>query len=288
MWIGTDAGLYRDQTVESVFETAAIKHLTRDGDRVLAATDHEAWQYTDRWQRIATLPEDVRARWILPVKDRLYVGTSGAHVYRLVDDQFVRDDEFAHVPTRDEWHTPWGGPPSIWSACSNERDVWVNVHVGGIVHSDDAGSHWQQTPLPIKTDVHQVTRTSEGDLLIASARGYAKSADGTDWSFDNHGLHGHYLRAVTSTATSIFVTASHGPRSDEVAVYRRRKEASEFERTAPIDQWLDENIDAPAMASNSETIAFGTRDGRVFTSNNDGDDWTLVATDLPPVKSVLI
>ena len=288
MWIGTDEGLYHDATIEPVFETASIKHLTRHGEAVLAATDSEVWRHADGWQRLGTLPEGVRARWILPVGDKLYVGTSGAHVYRLDGDAFVRDDEFAHVPTRDEWHTPWGGPSSIWSACASDENVWVNVHVGGIVHSADAGAHWEQKPLPIKTDVHQVSRTREGDLLIASARGYARSIDGSDWSFDNDGLHGHYLRAVTSTASAIFVTASHGPRSDEVAVYRRAKDAGAFERTAPLDQWLGENIDAPAMASNDEAVAFGTRDGRVFTSANGGDDWSLVASDLPPVRSVLI
>ena len=136
--------------------------------------------------------------------------------------------------------------------------------------------------------MHQVSRTSSGDLLIASARGFAKSSNGSDWTFDNDGLHGHYLRAVTTTPNAIFVTASHGPRSDEVAVYRRRSASEPFERTALTDEWLAENIDAPAMTSAGRDVAFGTRDGRVYRSDNDGDDWQLGAEHLPPIKSILL
>ena len=288
MWIGTDDGLYHDGAHVPDLGTQSIKHLTRQADVVYAATDHELWRYTRQWDVLARLPDEVRARWIVPVDGECYVGTSGADVYRLSGGKLDRDENFANIATRPAWHTPWGGPPSIWSACANGDDIWVNVHVGGIVHSLDAGASWTQTPLPIETDVHQVARTAEGDLLIASARGYAQSSDGVEWTFANDGLHGHYLRAVASTASAVFVAASHGPRSDAVAVYRRPKDAATFERSAPADDWLAENIDAPALASDGHTIAFGARDGRVFASANEGDDWTVVAADLPPVRSVLV
>src|SRR6185503_2199998 len=88
---------------------------------------------------------------------------------------------FDDVEGRDDWFTPWGGPPDTRSMSEWDDDVYVNVHVGGIVRTDDGGETWMPT-IDIEADVHQVT-TAEGVVLAASAGGLATSADrGGTWN----------------------------------------------------------------------------------------------------------
>ena len=64
------------------------------------------------------------------------------------------------APTRAEWHTPWGGPPSVFSMASLGDDLFVSVHVGGILRSSDGGQSWEAT-IDLHEDVHQVVADPE-------------------------------------------------------------------------------------------------------------------------------
>lgn len=288
LWIGTDQGLFADDQPVAALASTRVKCLATEDNAVWAATDDALWKHTDQWREIAAFPADVRPRCLLPVESGLLVGTSGAQVYRLVDGVLACDEAFAGVATRSLWHTPWGGPPSTWTMCGGpSAEVWANVHVGGLVRSTDNGRNWTQTPLDIEVDVHQVNRDANG-FVVATARGFGHSVDGEEWEFDNDGLHAHYLRSVATTRDHIFVSASSGPRSEEVAIYRRARGSAEFQRSAPADGWLRDNVDAPALATSGAEVAFGTLDGRVFQSLDEGDSWSVFAEGLPPVQSVLI
>jgi len=66
----------------------------------------------------------------------LFVGTARAHLVR--DGDVV--ESFDAVPGRDDWYTPWGGPPDTRSiAEAADGTLHVNVHVGGIPRSRDGG-----------------------------------------------------------------------------------------------------------------------------------------------------
>lgn len=290
LWVGTDRGLLRDGKQVDALGSVKVKCIAAEGDAIWAATDDALWRLEDNWRAVASFPDDARPRCLQPSTTGLLVGTSGAQVYRLQDDALICDDAFAEVETRGLWHTPWGGPPSIWTMCAgNGGDIWANVHVGGLVHSSDGGRSWRQTSLDIHVDVHQVCHDpASSGLLVASARGFASTGEGETWEFDNTGLPAHYLRAVATTQSAIFVSASTGPRSDEVAIHRRKRDANAFERCAPTDDWLKNNIDSPALTSTGDQVAFGTLDGRVFLSPDEGDSWSVVASDLAPVQSVLL
>jgi hypothetical protein len=272
-----------------------------DGDVVWAATDDAIWCAQSlpsddgtEWREVAKLPDGARARCLVSSANGVLVGTSGAQVYRLMDHDLACDAAFAELATRPRWHTPWGGPPSIWTMCRGPgSDLWVNVHVGGLVRSSDGGRSWAQTGLDIDVDVHQICWDArDSAFLVASAQGFARSEDGESWAFDNEGLYAHYLRAVAATDNHVVVCASRGPRSDEVGVYRRPRGERAFERCAPADGWaegwLASNIDAPALGVAGGEIAFGTADGRAFASADEGGCWTEVASGLPPIQSVLI
>ena len=77
---------------------------------------------------------------------------------------------FDAVPGRDAWH-PVGSPLEVRSltATADGAALLANVHVGGIVRSDDGGRSWQPT-IDVDADVHEVrAHPSNGEVVMAAA-----------------------------------------------------------------------------------------------------------------------
>ncbi len=252
------------------------------------------WRTSDdgSWKELARLDEGSKAHCLLPAGDSLLVGTSEAHMRRLQDGVLAAVEAFDRVDGRDAWHTPWGGPPATRSLCENCRGaIFANVHVGGVVRSDDGGRTWRPTGLDIKTDVHQVIAHPAGAVLVAAAWGFGESRDdGHAWRFFNDGLHARYSRAIALSGDTVLVSVSRGPRGGEAAVYRRPLEGDEpfvkCERGLP--EWFADNIDTYRLAADGARVAFGTREGSVFLSGDGGETWNGVASGLPAVECVTI
>ena len=85
---------------------------------------------------------DVALTCLLPLKDAVWVGTSGACLIQMQNGNLQRINCFDAVEGRDQWYTPWGAPPQVRSlAVSPDGTLYVNVHVGGILRSDDQGQN---------------------------------------------------------------------------------------------------------------------------------------------------
>jgi hypothetical protein len=196
---------------------------------------------------VAAVP-DPPAACVAPTAAGLMVGTTGAHLFRVVAGALVRLDAFEAVEGREAWYTPWGRSarhPSI--AVDLSGAIYVNVHVGGVVPSTDGGRSWRPT-LDIETDVHQVLAHPDlpDHVFAASAVGLAMSADGGQgWRILTKGLHARYLRAVTVAGETVLVSASTGPGGRRAALYRTRADGhGEFERCRQgHPEWLGDNVD---------------------------------------------
>src|SRR5207249_11804592 len=118
---------------------------------------------------------------------------------------------FAQAPTRGAWYTPGGGPADVRSLSTGAGGaVYANVHVGGILRSDD-GDRWKATPLDIDSDVHQVLAhpTRPGLVFAAAAVGLVTSRDGgASWDVSDEGMHASYCRAVAIAGEVLLVSAS--------------------------------------------------------------------------------
>jgi hypothetical protein len=239
------------------------------------------------WQEIAQV-RDVRANCLLPGRAGLIVGASEAQLLKEEGGQFVTLDTFESAPGRDEWYTPWGGPPDVRSLAEDEDgNLYCNVHVGGIVRSEDGGATWAPT-IDIRSDVHEVTTTT-GKVIAATAWGLATSIDaGSSWEFDDRGLHATYARAVAVAGESIVMSASSGPRGDASTLYRRPLNGSEgFVRSGgELPEFFPDNINTGCLAARDESVAFGTEDGELFLSGDFGETFTRVAEKLAPVRWV--
>lgn len=221
-------------------------------------------------------------------RDGVWIGTAGAHLLRLMNGALTQMRAFDDAPSRAAWHTPWGGPPDTRWIDAREGRLYVNVHVGGILVSDDEGASWRAT-LDLDVDVHQVSIDDEGTVWAATgAAGLGESRDqGRTWSFHADGLHGTYLRAAVPCGDGIIVTASSGPHSRDGAVYR-----FDGERFTPCDGTLPArfagNLDTGRLAAFGETVALAGIDGHLYVSDDAGRTFRVIATELAPVREVVV
>jgi len=185
-----------------------------------------------------------------------------------------------------------GDPADVRSiAVALDGTIHVNVHVGGVVRSRDAGQSWAPT-LDIEMDVHQViAHPTQADLvLVAAYEGFGISRDGGDsWRFITDGMHAHYGRAVAVSGETVLVSASTGPRGRKSTLYRKPLDGeTEFARCGEGLPWFDDNIDTACLAADGSLVVFGTDDGRVFRSLDGGAHWGLVTKGLPTITAVTI
>ena len=223
-------------------------------------------------------------RCLLPLDDGALVGTGNARLASVRAGSSELLSAFDAAEGRDGWYTPWGGPPDTRSlAAGPDGVVFANVHVGGILRSDDPGEAWTPT-IDIDADVHQVVADPliAGHAVAATARGLAETVDGGGtWRFSTEGLHAPYSRAVALDGDVLYLSASTGPRGGRAAVYRRQPGEEVFERCAAgLPEWVAGNVDSHCLAAGGGGVVFGTEDGRVFTSDDGGGSWDTVAEGL--------
>jgi hypothetical protein len=243
------------------------------------------------WEGVAEI-SDRRGRCLLPYDGRLYIGTDEAHLLRLSDGAAEPVASFDEVEGREKWYTPWGGPPDTRSMSVSHRTIYVNVHVGGILRSTNDGGSWEPT-IDIDADVHQVLAHPDlpGVVFAATASGLARSENAAyTWSFHDDGLHAPYSRAVTVAGDTLLISASTGPRGGRAALYRRPLQSDgPFERCAAgLPEWFPGNIDTHCLAASGDSVAFGSEDGTVFVSEDEGRTWQQAASGLPAVRALVV
>jgi hypothetical protein len=271
-------------TIEALDEHDGALWALVDGASLRRSTDAG-------WEPVAELA-GLRATCVLAGSDEVLVGSSEARLFRLEDGDLVAVEPFDRVEGREEWFTPWGDPPSTRSLSRDEAGgLYVNVHVGGIPRSDDAGASWTPT-LEVRADAHQVVTppSRPGLVLAATARGLALSEDrGGSWRFDTDGLPNAYCRAVAFAEETIFLTAADGPRGGHAALYRRPLTGGAFERCAGgLPEWFDRNINSHCLDALGDRVAFGTSAGAVYESSDRGVTWAVAAEGLPAVNCLRI
>lgn len=286
LWVATADGLHvvgEERSRE--FEGREINALARDGSSWWAIVDqHELWRRADGWERVTSLT-DGRANCVSLDGPDVFVGASNASLFRLHGDALGPVEGFDKHPDRSDWYTPWGGPPDVRSIAHDNNTTFVNVHVGGILRSDDAGETWTQI-VDIHSDVHEVI-ARDGLALAATAWGLGISRDGSEWEFVDDGLHASYARAVTLAGDTIVMSASTGPGGDIARLYRRPLSGGSFERVGNgLPDHFGDNIDTGCVAASGQEVAFATEDGRVFRSDDEGISWEQVVDGLSAARWV--
>jgi hypothetical protein len=258
----------------------------------LLAGGRDLFRIRDGSQEQVASIDGPEGRCVIGDGEGALVGTAEGHLLRVAGDGLVSVESFDSAEGRDAWYTPWGGPPDTRSLARDAAGTLLaNVHVGGILRSSDAGATWTPT-LDIDDDVHQVLAhpTEPGRAFAAAAVGLVWSNDaGGTWTRDTDGLQATYARGVAIAGETLLLSASEGHRGHRAAVYRRPLEGGPFERcTDGLPEWFDANVDSHWLAGTDDLAAFGTANGRVFASQDEGATWELVAEQLPPIRAVAI
>lgn len=243
---------------------------------------------TGSWEQVAR-SEDLEVACVVRTAGDVFLGTEEAHLLRLDDESLVLVDGFERVEGREDWYTPWGGPPAVRSlAVDLAGGIHANVHVGGIPRSADGGATWAPT-IDVDADVHQViAHPSVPDVVLAAgAVGLAVSEDGgSTWRIERTGLDSTYARAVAVAGETVLLSASNGPRGGRAALYRTAlAPGAPLEKcTHGLPEWFDGNVDSGWLAASASAAAFATADGRVFLSEDAGERWREVVAGLPRVR----
>jgi hypothetical protein len=228
---------------------------------------------------------------ITATNDDVFVGTVGAHVLHLVEGTLARVEPFEELPGRDEWVQPWGAPGDMRSFATDGRQtVFANVHVGGVLRTQDGGATWVQT-IDHTVDVHQVVWAGDGRLFAATgAAGLARSTDsGATWDYVTEGLHGTYTRAVAVTRDGVLCSASTGPFSHDGALYRLDGGADRFERCRDgLPTRFDGNVDSHWLAAAGDAVACVGPDATLYRSDDGGRTWRRVTSGLHEPHALLV
>jgi hypothetical protein len=273
-------------------EGRSVSALGRGGDDLWAIVEAtELWRRAAGrgWSRVASLAGH-HATCVAAIGSDVYVGSSEARLFRLDGARLEPVAAFDDVDGRDGWFTPWGGPPDTRSIANWDEDVYVNVHVGGIPRTSDGGGSWTPT-IDVDADVHQVT-TAPGLVLAACALGLASSSDGgASWTYRTEGLEARYARAVAVCGDAVLVTTSHGPRGGRAAVSRGDLGGGPLERSHQgLPPWFEDNIDTAWLDAlpDGSFAAFGTSEGDLYGSTDQGATWSPLATGIAGIRRVLV
>lgn len=229
---------------------------------------------------------------VVAAGDAVFAGTSDARVLRLAASNALEPlTSFDDVAGRDEWHQV-GSPLQVRTMTStcDGAVVLVNVHVGGIPRSTDAGASWQPT-IAADDDVHQVlAHPTRPEVVVAAASvGLCRSRDaGATWTSTTGGMELTYARGVTFVGDDVLVTVSEGPWASHALVYRAAVDGGPVR---PVTDGLGElhgNVDSGCIASDGKVVALADGAGAVWRSTPGLEQFECIAEGLDGVTGVVV
>ncbi len=200
-------------------KSKGVAFALSDGTLLILSKDEE--------KRIPTGIEDPIASLLLIGENplTLLIGTDqGAYVYRLVGEEgpAERVDAFDKLTCRNEWYTPWGGPPSVWNfAKTQDGYCYADVHVGSVMRSHDEGISWEPVTPELHKDVHHVTTcpADDNNVYANTANGvYVSNDRGKSWAHRIEGLPKRYGVAIATYPTDpdlLLAAVQSGPGGGE-------------------------------------------------------------------------
>ena len=310
--IGTEAGLVGldDDGNERfrVLDERKISYVRTDtGGRVLAIADDsdiiaapsmEAADRDEAWNTLGS-PPDTRANCLADLAGELFIGAADARMWAMPCEggEPERIDSFDTGPTRDEWDTPWGGPPDVRSLATiagDEPAIYADIHVGWIVRSLDLGETWTPLRGGLHRDVHRVNshRLAPERVYAANAQGCFISEDrGANWRQHLEPFKPrNYQRCVMPDFDDpdlFLCTVSLGPHPDgdtgcEAMIYRTEDSGENWEKAhAGLPEHFYHNINTHMLAASVQrpnVFAFHDADESVYLSTEAAKEWRRIAT----------
>ena len=250
--------------------------------------------------------------------DTLYVGTAPGGLFESHDrgETWKLNTGLWKHPHRKKWNPGFGGL-CLHTILTNKKDpddIKIAVSSAGVYQTADGGATWAASNEGVKAYfmpnqypefgqcVHKIVRhpKKKKTLFLQNHHGvYRSRDDGHTWQEIEEGLPSNLGCWITVPVHgSVFIVpleadAKRFTCEGKLRVYRSRDEGNSWE---PLTKGLPQKnayevILRDAVTSVGDNIFFGTKNGKLFASSNDGDSWKMLEGSLPEiycVKSYLV
>ncbi len=243
----------------------------------------------------------------------LYVGVAPAALFESHDggETWTLNKGLWSHPHRKKWTPGFGGLclHTIVTDKKNPNDIKIAISTGGVYQSADGGDSWKVTNTGVKAYflpdpfpefgqcVHKIARhpRKKNTYFLQNHHGVYRSRDGaTTWQEIEEGLPSNFGFGLTvSDAGSVFIVplqadAQRFTCDGKLRVYRSRDEGKSWQ---PLTKGLPQKnayevILRDSVASVGNNIFFGTKNGKLFGSADDGASWKLIEGALPEISCV--
>ncbi len=295
------------------------------GSEVARSTDlGKSWHSAEKNPAFATGSDEKLERiWhIEPGREDepevLYAGVAPAALFATRDggQTWSEVSSLTSHPSRPRWEPGAGGLclHSIVVDPSRPNRLFVGISAVGVFRSDDAGQTWQTAnrgtragfmpdPYPeFGQCVHKLL-PANGDRSLLFQQNhcgvYRSDSAGESWVEITAGLpsdFGFPLAIHPHQPQTIYVIPLQGadfrcPPEGKLRVFRSQDGGASWQA---LQEGLPQReafvgVYREGMATDAldpAGIYFGTNTGKLFASKDDGDSWTLIADNLPPIYSV--
>ena len=293
------------------------------GPAVWKSSDGGAtWTHSSRGLAYPEGETPVQCAWVAhAAHGRLYVGVEPAGLFVSDDggESFQEVKGLRRHPSRAEWQAGGIGLVlhTIVSDPADARRLWVGISSVGVFYTQDAGETWTPRNSGVRCDylpegqrypefgqcVHNLTLAPGHSNLLYQQNhcGMYRSDDGgSSWRSIEEGLpssFGFPVAAHPRDPETLFFLPLNGdikgryPPDAAAAVWRSRDGGA---------HWTDARAGLPqrgayfgvmrqAMATDTldpAGVYFGTSNGSVYASRDEGETWACIARDLPAISSV--
>lgn len=319
--VGTDSGVYgftqengawRRSSAE--LEGVAVCDLATDpttpGRVVAAARETGIFESADRGETWAQVADEFDP-WSVDIAPdgTAMAGARPSSIYRQ-----PRGGSWGPLSllTEQPAYSTWSFPvpphlPNIRDIAFSPTDaqtIYAAVEVGGLLVSTDDGATWENHREGVHLDIHSITAAKGGEDVIyaATGRGFYRSFNaGRQWESACDGLVGIYLTPLVAHVDdphTLITSATNGrPRywrerasGAEAVIYRSTDGGATWR---PVMNGLDEQLVGAVTGfavdlAHPDVICAAVDDGQVFASESFGDEWSVVASGLPPARAVAV